>query len=592
MQYLLQQSLTDTARINLLVDLSRELWSGNLIDSRHYATEALTHAQRIGYAKGRANALNAIAVTYYYQGWYEIALHYHTQALEARRVLNDSIGIGHSMNNIALIYMGQRKYDAALPYLYEALRIYHHNNLRNSVAVAYNNIGTVFRHLGKLDSSIVMHKAAINTLQGTPSHAGMALSFNSLAAALEDAGKLGDALQYYHEGFRLYQTAQHQKGMLNSEYGKASVLLKLKRYSEALEHIHRAITMAEFLQARPDMRDCYLLLSTIEETIGNIAGALYYYKRYAQLKDSLITEEIIAKAAEFNARYDAERKAQQIKLLTSQREREQMERHLLLIVAGVSLLAIVMVYWRYRTKRHSELALRQANVALQEKNNLLSQARATAESLLLNIYPHTIAERIQAGEHRIAEQFHDVTVLFADLVNFTGLAAYLSPNELVSMLDDIFSTFDALVERYHLEKIKTIGDAYMVVCGVPEPHPQHCLNVALCALDMLHVIECYQPYPDVQRFSPLQIRIGMHTGSVVAGVIGKKKFSYDLWGDTVNIASRLESHGQPGAIHCSEQVYEILSDSCIFEKRGLITLKGNITINTYFLRAYKVSSSL
>lgn len=589
LERVLTGNLPDTSRVNLLIELARALWASNIEESRKYATEALTLADLVEYKKGRANALNTIGVTYYYQGWYDIALNYHTRSLALRKSLNDSAGIGHSTNNIGLIYMGQRKHQEALNYLFEALRIYQHLRLKSSLAAAYNNIGTIYRRQKKYDSATVMHETALKTLAGTANRSGMALSYNSLGSVMEEMGSYKDALRFQQEALRLYEEILNHKGMVNSLYGKAGVLTKMQRHTEALEQIHRALDLAEAMNSRPELRDCYELLSQIEESVGNIHGALSHFKRFEALKDSLISEESAARSAEFNAQYDSERKAKQIELLTAQREGQFFQRNLLVALIVMSLLAVALFYTRYRIKRKSETALQNANVQLQEKNELLTEARSIAESLLLNVLPKSIASRMQAGEHRIAEHFSDVTVLFADIVDFTHIASDLPPEELVAFLDAIFSDFDALAERYNLEKIKTIGDAYMAVCGIPEPNPEHCRNVALFAMDMLRVIKKYTLYAESPTPTPLQVRIGIHSGTVVAGVIGKKKFSYDLWGDTVNIASRLESHGVPGEIHCSEEVYEILQESCIFEKRGETALKGNIRMTTYFLRTLRTS---
>jgi class 3 adenylate cyclase len=208
------------------------------------------------------------------------------------------------------------------------------------------------------------------------------------------------------------------------------------------------------------------------------------------------------------------------------------------------------------------------------------RAERESESLLLNILPPAIAERLKRGEHPIAERFENVTVLFADLVNFTGLASSITPSELVQQLNEIFSTFDALADHYQLEKIKTIGDAYMVVGGVPSPLPNCTAIVAEMALAMQKAIAEHASKGN-RSFS---IRIGIHTGPVVGGVIGIRKFIYDLWGDTVNTASRMESHGIPGEIQVTEAVYQQLHDRFMFEPRGEIAIKGKGTMRTYWLR--------
>ena len=201
------------------------------------------------------------------------------------------------------------------------------------------------------------------------------------------------------------------------------------------------------------------------------------------------------------------------------------------------------------------------------------------EQLLLNVLPAPIAAELKRRPGIIAQRFDDVSVLFADIVGFTPLSVRLS-RELIEMLNRLFSAFDELVDRHGLEKIKTIGDAYMVAGGLPEPRPDHLEEMAGFALNMAETMEQLSAAE-----GGLQVRIGMNVGSVVAGVIGSRKFSYDVWGDSVNTASRLESSGQPGRINVSEAVYQRLQDRFAFEPRGTIELKGKGPVTAYFLEA-------
>ncbi len=216
---------------------------------------------------------------------------------------------------------------------------------------------------------------------------------------------------------------------------------------------------------------------------------------------------------------------------------------------------------------------------VRQRTSELADEKATSERLLLNVLPAAIAERLKTGESQIVDRFDAVTVLFADIVGFTSLSSRTSPEKLVTMLNELFSTFDKLAEKHGLEKIKTIGDAYMVVAGIPHPIADHATAMALMGLDMLAAITAYAKKHETN----LTIRVGIHTGSVVAGVIGQKKFIYDLWGDTVNTASRMESSGVPGRIHVSEVTATLLRDHFELEERGPIEVKGKGTMTTYLL---------
>ena len=218
----------------------------------------------------------------------------------------------------------------------------------------------------------------------------------------------------------------------------------------------------------------------------------------------------------------------------------------------------------------------------------LRKERNKTENLLLNLLPEPIAERLKEEPGVIADKFEKATILFADLVNFTQISTTMSATKLVYLLNEIFSTFDELTEKHGLEKIKTIGDAYMVAGGIPIVRPDHAEASAEMALDMLVAIDEL----NVKLEATFDLRIGINSGPVVAGVIGTKKFIYDLWGNAVNTASRMESHGVPGRIQVSIYTYELLRDKYEFEERGLIDIKGQGEMRTYFLTGPKTASAL
>jgi len=216
---------------------------------------------------------------------------------------------------------------------------------------------------------------------------------------------------------------------------------------------------------------------------------------------------------------------------------------------------------------------------VKQRTSELVAEKQTSERLLLNVLPGPIADRLKAGENLIVDRFEHVSVLFADIVGFTSLSSHTTPELLVTMLNELFSMFDKLAEQHGLEKIKTIGDAYMVVAGIPQPIADHAVAIAHMGLAMLGAIDDYAR----RTGRELTIRIGIHTGPVVAGVIGQKKFIYDLWGDTVNTASRMESHGLPGRVHVSAATQVLLAADFELEARGPIDVKGKGMMSTFLL---------
>jgi len=248
----------------------------------------------------------------------------------------------------------------------------------------------------------------------------------------------------------------------------------------------------------------------------------------------------------------------------------------------------------YLFKPFNQTLLKARIGACLEKKRLRDQEQAflkqiqaeqeKSERLLLNVLPKPIADRLKQGQHTIADNFAEVTVLFADIVGFTELSSALAPTDLVELLNQIFSVFDHLVEQHYLEKIKTIGDAYLVVGGLPTPRSDHAEAIANLALAMQAAIAQFTiPNHHSHSNKSLQMRMGIHTGPVGAGVIGTSKFAYDLWGDTVNTASRMESHGIPGQIQVSAVTYELLKNSYAFQPRGAIDVKGKGEMTAYLL---------
>ncbi|MEG5136262.1 MULTISPECIES: adenylate/guanylate cyclase domain-containing protein [unclassified Microcoleus] len=264
------------------------------------------------------------------------------------------------------------------------------------------------------------------------------------------------------------------------------------------------------------------------------------------------------------------------------------------ILADNQVLAI-LIFYREKVLKSQPRLLELVSAVATQLGSMIQRKQAEAalklqqeqtEKLLLNILPKPIAERLQKEQKLIADHFDEVTVLFADLVGFTEFSAHKSPTQLVEILNGIFSEFDMLSELHGLEKIKTIGDAYMVVGGLPTAREDHSEAIALLALEMQVALRKF----NLKIGESFQLRIGIHSGSVVAGIIGISKFSYDLWGDTVNVASRMESNGLPGKIQVTAQTYERLKEQFVFEDRGQIAVKGKGTMLTYWLIEEQIHS--
>lgn len=243
-------------------------------------------------------------------------------------------------------------------------------------------------------------------------------------------------------------------------------------------------------------------------------------------------------------------------------------------LVGLNIVGMMLGYGLERTNR---LAFLQ-RLVIERQHKEAEDLRAESERLLLNVLPVSVAERLKRGE-AVADHFNEASILFADIADFTPYSANRTPAEVVSLLNQIFSAFDELTEEYKLEKIKTIGDAYMVVSGLPTPRPDHLESLVEMGLEMQKVMQNFQR----NGLCTFKLRIGINTGPVIAGIIGYKKFSYDLWGDTVNVASRMEAFGVPDRIQVTEEVYNRLRDRYRFTRRGPIQVKGKGAMIVYLL---------
>ena len=245
---------------------------------------------------------------------------------------------------------------------------------------------------------------------------------------------------------------------------------------------------------------------------------------------------------------------------------------LTIFVLNVSILSSIIFFMTRTYIQQRDLA-----------QELLRREQDKSERLLLNVLPASIATVLKEESRTIAERFDAVTVLFADVVGSTPLSVELDPVEIVDMLNDVFSYFDMVVEKYDLEKVRTMGDSYMVVSGAPIPRPDHAQALARAALEMRD----FHDHVDTPQVVRLQFRFGMNCGPVIGGIIGRTKFHYDVWGDTVNVASRMESHGEPGKIQITRRLHELLQEDFTCEPRGLIEIKGKQPMETWFLLAEK-----
>ena len=393
------------------------------------------------------------------------------------------------------------------------------------MALLTGNIGVVYQFLEEYTTALEYYGKALAVYEELNDTSGIARITGNIGIVYHSLKDFDNGLHYFYRALATHEE-RGEKSEIARVTGNIGSIYASEEYDgydaeKAEELLLRAVSISDEIGAKAFLVGQYLSLADIYERAHRDSEALRYFKKHIAVKDEVHIEEIKKQAEE--------------------------------------------------NEREKALAVERA------------LAGATTE-ILANILPTSITERLLKGEKKIADQYEHVSVLFIDIVGFTLISAKLPARELIDILDSIFSRFDSICKKHGLEKIKTIGDAYMAVCGAPIVCADHAERAARAALEMLDNISVEQ------RFSiPINVgcRIGLHVGSVVAGIIGDNKYSYDLWGDAVNTASRMESHGEAGKIHVSEEFKHAVETQNIaslhFIERGEIDIKGKGTMKTYFL---------
>jgi len=599
----------------------------NLIKTSHFLearSKLLPLLQQEGLEKDSeiyADMLISLGVTYYYTQLYENALEYYQQALEIFTHFSNEEGISKSKTNLGLVYYRLKELPTAISLLYESLEIHQHSNNDIEKARVLGNIGIIYVELSDYSKSLSYYEEALQIYETHENISGIASNLGSIGNVFNVLGDLVKAEEYFLKALNQFERVQNKFGIagclgnlgavyfqqyelekafsfiqqsieINKEISNknnlfdnynniARIYVEQGDYPSALEYCQKAIAISQevgnqknsikskiqiasinrqnkqvllaislleecLLYANENsdsflQTDCYLELYHCYEYRENFEKALYYYKLHKELKDTLYTEDVKNKALLFDQRrkIEEDEKARQLKLARFQEQ----------------------------------------------------------EKILHNILPVNIADRILNQEVFIADHFNSVSVLFMDLVGFTALSSIAPPKHLVFLLDTIFTKADEIVESFGLEKIKTIGDGYLAVANVTTPLEEHQKATALAALQLLATMKDFSvSIPSdlgetdwMNNVKNIEIRIGIHSGEVVAGIIGKNKYTYDLWGDAVNVASRMESHSEAGRIHVSEKFANGVRHYPEFKltSRGEITVKGKGTMKTFWLEKAK-----
>jgi adenylate cyclase len=628
----------DSVRINLLLDLSKTIYHTQPDEAIKYATEAKDLAIKAGYQKEAGYALKNIGLAYYAQGNYPEVLIQWGESLKIFTSIGDKLGEANILNNIGAVYYDKGDYVRSLDYYLKSLNLSEELKDTVRIATALVNIGSVyqnnpttfdkafqnyelalemFEQIGdlegiasssanvgqlyiqfkKYDEALASFQKSRNAYQklGDSHYLAWTLSFIGKAHALK--GDFNKAIRFQEEAIKLSKQYGYKLELVRSLRQLGETYSALNEPSKSITIHSEAETIAEEIEAKYELRLIYENLAEIYAKQKNFEKAYDYQQVLMAVKDSIFTDDNAKTLDRLQFEFDLGKKESQINLLTKDKELQELELQKqkftknALIIGSIFLLTIAFILLKnYQIKVKANRMLSQQNQEiLQQKEEIESQRddiesqKEEIESLILNILPIEVAQELRKTG-RATPQYHEsVTVLFTDFREFTKMAESMSAQRLVEELNNCFIAFDEIIELHGLEKIKTIGDAYMCACGIPSAVPDHALRTVRAALDIQQYIRQQNNIRKEKGETAWELRIGINTGSLIAGVVGRKKFAYDIWGNAVNIAARLEANGSEGKVNISNSTYQLIKDEYECHYRGKITAKNMGEVDMYFV---------
>ena len=554
-------------------------YKGDNLKALDYHNQSLAIRKQIGDQKGIATSLNNIGIIYKQQGNYPKALDYYTQSLKIQKQIGDQDGIARSLSNIGNIYRNQGDYLQALDYYTQSLAIQKQRGDHRGMGISLNNIGIIYRNQGDYHKALDYHKQSLEIRKQRGDQKGIATVLNNIGNVYYAQGDYSKALDYYTQTLAIKKQIDDQGGITYS-LGNIGVTHKiLEDYPKAVKYCQRSYELAVSISALEYQKIACGCLYDSYKAMGNGIKALEYHELLNAVEDSLNAEETAKQLQQMEFTKvilaDSLAHAERERIVEEAHQEEVRKKNKTRnMLAGGGLILLILAGAIYSRLRYTRKA-----------KAIIEKEKDRSENLLLNILPEEIAQELKEKGKADARDFDLVSILFTDFKGFTAASAKLSAQDLVSEINTCFKAFDGIISKYKIEKIKTIGDAYMAAGGLPVPTDDSIKNTVLVALEMQSFISKRKEEMDSKDLPAFEMRVGIHTGPVVAGIVGVKKFQYDIWGDTVNTASRMESSGEVGKVNISKATYKLLKDDAqfVFESRGKIEAKGKGEIEMFFV---------
>ncbi len=478
------------------------------------------------------SAYGSIADIYVISNNHKNAMLYYNKAIGTLRKSSDSVALASIISNAGDAFLKNKNFDSALYYFRESGVLFEKVNYLTGKAYSLGNIGMVYANIGQ--------------------------------------GNLAE--KNINEAIRILEQSQDYYPICVYLISMSDIYLEKGDGQKAMNYAKRSLQLAQKYELKEQISNANLKLSDLYYKGGNISESFRYFKDHIAYRDSVNNIKSVQSMADLRTDYEVSQKQVEVDLLHQQKRNQQ-----IIVIATVIALVLIFIMAIGLYRRYN---------FIKATNKIIEKEKSRSDNLLLNILPAETAHELKENGKVLAKKFESVTVLFTDFKGFTQYAENLSPEKLVESVDFYFSKFDEIMGKYDLEKIKTVGDAYMCAGGLPFATEDHAHKMVKAAFEIADFVnESKKMHSDNEiRFD---IRIGINTGPVVAGVVGSRKFSYDIWGDTVNIASRMESNSEPGKINISANTYELIKDTFDCDYRGEIEVKNRGMMKMYFVNSIK-----
>lgn len=610
---LLQSTVNDSSKVNLLNIISYNLFTSSPVEAIDYGKQALKLAEEVNFKKGIAYAFKNIGLGYYMQGNFVEVLIYWEQSLKVFESIGDKLGVSNMLNNLGAIYFNQGNDAKAIDLYLRSLRV--SEDIRDTlrIATALINIGGVYYNKPathekalefylkaiplseKIEDKGAIGAASINIgeiyLERNQDSTAMVYFKKSYEAWLGTGRvpysltRIGDvyakkreyqsALNYYNEAIKIAKKFEAKLELIRPLLGIAKTYSLTENEKMALNAYEEARLTASEIGSNYELKDVYEGMAYTFAKLSDFENAYKYQTLFSEIKDTLFNAETDDKIKGLQFTYEMEKKQGEIDLLTKDKQlqevslqKQRFAKNAFLVGFVLILIITFIIFRNYMAKV--------------KINRILDLQKEEIEKLLLNILPKKIAKELQEMGFAKSRDYESVTVLFTDFKDFTRISSKLTPVELVTELNDYFTAFDDISEKYKLEKIKTIGDSYMCAGGLPTRNNTHPFDTVRAAIEMQQfvIVKNKSRSKDEDHW---ELRAGIHSGPIMAGVVGKKKYAYDIWGSTVNVASRMESAGEPGKVNISSDTFELVKDKFKCHYRGKVSAKSVGDIDMYFV---------